>query len=281
MRYSVITPIKNEESYIDLTIESVLSQKILPHKWVIIDDSSTDNTRSIISQYLPDNEFIELISAPEINIVEISARIAKLLNIGYESLRDKPALLLKLDADVFLPQEYSEFFVSEFSNNPTLGIASGCVDYKGTKEKNHDNSLTRGAAKFYRKNCFEEIGQAYLSRGWDTIDNYAAQSLGWETKKYDIYFKHNKEEGEKSGLIMLRYWTGLYNGRVPYYLPYFIFKIIYYTFSRPVILGSLLELIGYFKARFFDRKKPFPGHVSKYIIKIQKQKIIRRFRRNN
>tara|TARA_B000000477_G_scaffold114055_1_gene110055 strand:+ start:773 stop:1618 length:846 start_codon:yes stop_codon:yes gene_type:complete len=281
MRYSVITPIKNEEKYIGLTIDSVLSQKILPYKWVIVDDSSTDNTKSIISQYLPNNEFIELISAPEINMIEISARIAKLLNIGYESLKNKPDLLLKLDADVFLPEEYTEFFLLEFTNNPKLGIASGCVDYKGTKEKNHDNSLTRGAAKFYRKNCFEEIGRAYLSRGWDTIDNYAAQSLGWETKKYDIYFKHNKEEGKKSGLIMLRYWTGLYNGRVPYYLPYFIFKIIYYTFSRPVILGSLLELIGYLKARFFDRKNPFPGHVSKYIIKIQKQKIIRRFRRNN
>ena len=80
---------------------------------------------------------------------------------------------------------------------------------------------------------------------------------------------------------MLRYWTGLYNGRVPYYFPYFILKIIYYTFRRPFILGSLLEFVGYFKARFFDRKKPFPEHVSKYIIKIQKQKIIRKFKRNN
>ena len=197
MRYSIITPIKNEENYIGSTIDSVLAQNILPEKWIIIDDSSTDNTRSVISKFLTDHEFIELISAPKINIKEISARIAKLLNIGYESLKDKPALLLKLDADVFLPKEYSEFLFHSLSNNQQLGIASGCVDYKGIKEKNHDNSLTRGAAKFYRKNCFDEIGQAYLSRGWDTIDNYAAMSLGWETKKYDIYFKHNKKEGKK------------------------------------------------------------------------------------
>tara|TARA_B100000676_G_C18079747_1_gene850321 strand:- start:2892 stop:3737 length:846 start_codon:yes stop_codon:yes gene_type:complete len=281
MRYSIITPIKNEEKYIGSTIDSVLAQNILPEKWIIIDDSSTDNTRSVISKFLTDYEFIELISAPKINIKEISARIAKLLNIGYESLKDKPALFLKLDADVFLPKEYSEFFVSQFSNNPKLGIASGCVDYKGIKEKNYDSSLTRGAAKFYRQNCFDEIGKAYLSRGWDTIDNYAAMSLGWETKKYDIYFKHNKKEGKKSGLIMLRFWTGLYNGRVPYYFPYFILKIIYYLFSRPLILGSFFELLGYFKARFLDRKKPFPEYVSKYIIKIQKQKIITKFKRNN
>ncbi len=281
MRYSIITPIKNEENYIGSTIDSVLAQNILPEKWIIVDDNSTDNTRVVISKYINDNDFIELISVPKININEISARIANLLNIGYSLLREKPALLLKLDADVFLPCDYSEYFISEFINNPKLGIASGCVEYKGKKERNYDNNLTRGAAKFYRTNCFDEIGQAYLSRGWDTIDNYAAISLGWETKKYDIYFKHNKKEGKKSGLIMLRYWTGLYNGRVPYYFPYFILKIIYYTFSRPVILGSLLELAGYFKARFLDKKKPFPEYVSKYIIKIQKQKIIRELKRNS
>ncbi len=281
MRYSIITPIKNEENYIGSTIDSVLAQNILPEKWIIIDDSSTDNTRSVISKFLTEYEFIELISAPKINIKEISARIAKLLNIGYESLNDKPALLLKLDADVFLPKEYSEFFISQFSNNQQLGIASGCVDYKGIKEKNHDNNLTRGAAKFYRKNCFDEIGQAYLSRGWDTIDNYAAMSLGWETKKYDIYFKHNKKEGKKSGLIMLRYWTGLYNGRVPYYFPYFILKIVYYFFSPPIIIGSILELMGYLNSRFITKNRPFPKEVSEYVIKRQKEKTLSPFKREN
>ena len=279
--YSIVTPIKNEERYIAGTIESVLLQKILPKEWIIIDDQSIDSTASIISKYSKEIEFIKLISAPKLNINEISARIAKLLNISYDLLTAKTPLILKLDADVYLPTEYSEYFIAKFNDNPRLGIASGCVNYKGEKEVNHDKSLTRGAAKFYRKKCFDEIGKAYLSRGWDTIDNYAAQSLGWKTKKYDIYFKHNKEEGKKSGLIMLRYWTGLYNGRVPYYFPYFTLKIIYYTFSRPVILGSLLELVGYLKARFFDRKTPFPDYVSKYIIKIQKQKIIRKFKRNN
>ena len=207
----------------------------------------------ILDQYFKhsaNNEFIKLITAPEINIKEISARIAKLLNIGYGLLTNRPPLILKLDADVFLPSEYSEYFISKFNKNPRLGIASGCVEYKGTKEINHDDNLTRGAAKYYRTDCFNEIGHAYLSRGWDTIDNYAAQSLGWKTKKYDIYFKHNKEEGKKSGLIMLRYWTGLYNGRVPYYLPYFIFKIIYYSFSRPVILGSLIEFLAILRQDF-------------------------------
>ena len=133
--------------------------------------------------------------------------------------------------------------------------------------------MTRGAAKIYRSSCFIDIGQAYLSRGWDTMDNYAAQSHGWETKKTDIYFKHNKLEGKKSGVVKLRYWTGLFNGRVPYYFPYFILKIIYYLFSQPIFIGSFIELIGYFFG-ISERKKQFPDHVCKYVRKYQKEKII-------
>ena len=71
---------------------------------------------------------------------------------------------------------------------------------------------------------------------------------------------------------MLRYWTGLYNERVPYYFPYFILKIVYYFFSQPIIIGSLLELIGYLNSRFITKNRPFPKEVSEYVIKRQKEK---------
>jgi len=106
------------------------------------------------------------------------------------------------------------------------------------------------------------------------MDNYAAQTLGWETKKFDIYFAHKKKEGVKSGNIMLRYWTGLYNGRVPYYLPYFLLKIVYYLFESPMIIGSILELYGYIKGRIFEKNNPFPNDVCEYVRKVQKQKIL-------
>ncbi len=75
MQYSIITPVKNEGKYIASTIQSVLEQSVVPDKWIIIDDHSTDQTKEIISEYMSNNNFIELIFAPEINIQEISARI--------------------------------------------------------------------------------------------------------------------------------------------------------------------------------------------------------------
>jgi len=275
MKYNIITPLKNEERFIRNTIISVLNQKQAPKKWLIIDDHSSDNSVSIINDFINKYKFIELIPSPNIELNEISARIAYLFNYGFEKLTNNDEeLLLKLDADVILPPNYCQYFINEFYNNPKLGIASGCAEYNNKKEKNVDDTLTRGAAKFYRVECFKSIGLAYLSRGWDTMDNYAAQSNGWQTRKYNIYFKHEKEEGLKSGLIMLRYWTGLYNGRVPYYLPYFLLKVFYYLFEKPIIIGSIIELIGYLNARMFEKNNPFPDHVCKYVIAIQKRKIV-------
>lgn len=43
-RYVTITPVRDEEAYLGLTLESVVSQTIHPSEWVIVKDGSTDNT---------------------------------------------------------------------------------------------------------------------------------------------------------------------------------------------------------------------------------------------
>ncbi|MCK4830926.1 glycosyltransferase family 2 protein, partial [bacterium] len=50
--YVLITPARNEEDYIEKTIQSVISQTILPAKWVIVSDGSTDLTDEIVEKYI-------------------------------------------------------------------------------------------------------------------------------------------------------------------------------------------------------------------------------------
>ena len=50
-KYVLITPARNEGDYIEKTIQSVISQKIKPVKWVIVSDGSTDDTVAIAQQY--------------------------------------------------------------------------------------------------------------------------------------------------------------------------------------------------------------------------------------
>jgi len=52
LKYTLITPARNEEAHIEKTIRSVVSQTVLPEKWVIVSDGSTDRTDEIVHKYV-------------------------------------------------------------------------------------------------------------------------------------------------------------------------------------------------------------------------------------
>ena len=62
--YVLITPACNEEKFIEKTLQSVVKQTVLPVKWVIVNDGSTDATSSIVRPYLADHRWIELVDLP-------------------------------------------------------------------------------------------------------------------------------------------------------------------------------------------------------------------------
>src|SRR3982751_3081610 len=65
LSYVLVTPAKNEEDFIELTIKSVIQQTVLPLKWVIVSDGSTDRTDEIVKCYAAQYEWIELVRMPE------------------------------------------------------------------------------------------------------------------------------------------------------------------------------------------------------------------------
>jgi len=46
--YVLITPARNEEKHMEELIRSMICQTVLPSKWVIVNDGSTDATASIV-----------------------------------------------------------------------------------------------------------------------------------------------------------------------------------------------------------------------------------------
>jgi len=59
--YILVTPAHNEQGFIEKTIESVIRQTVLPVRWIIVDDSSTDGTGAIVRSYAKDNPLMELL----------------------------------------------------------------------------------------------------------------------------------------------------------------------------------------------------------------------------
>ena len=64
-RYILITPARNEQDYIELTIRSMIQQTALPLRWVIVSDGSTDRTNEIAMRYAAEHEWTDFLLMPE------------------------------------------------------------------------------------------------------------------------------------------------------------------------------------------------------------------------
>ena len=87
LSYALITTALNEEKYIEETIKSVVNQSILPEKWIIIDDGSTDGTYRIIKKYSEQCDWIDIKRMPKNNRHNYAAK-AYNVNMAYKKLKD-------------------------------------------------------------------------------------------------------------------------------------------------------------------------------------------------
>ena len=67
MKYVLITPAHNEETFIEKTLDSMVAQTALPERWVIVDDGSDDRTAEIVARYAERHPWIELIRRPRLS----------------------------------------------------------------------------------------------------------------------------------------------------------------------------------------------------------------------
>ena len=87
---SVLMPAYNAERYIAQAVESVLAQTFTDFEFLIVDDGSTDETRSILERYAGADSRISLVSRPNTGYV---AALNEMLG------RARCPLLARMDAD--------------------------------------------------------------------------------------------------------------------------------------------------------------------------------------
>src|SRR3984885_6411659 len=85
-RYVLITPARNEAQFIELCLQSVVSQTVRPVRWVIVSDGSTDGTDEIVGRYAAENTWIELVRMPERRERNFAGKVYA-FNAGYEKLQ--------------------------------------------------------------------------------------------------------------------------------------------------------------------------------------------------
>src|SRR5262245_22614166 len=118
MKYVLITPARNEQAFIEKTLASVCSQTLLPERWVIVDDGSTDRTAEIVKRYAERFPWIELVRRPQHVDRSFAAKVHA-FNTGLEHLRSVEFEVIgNQDADISFEPDYMEFLMQQFAQDP-------------------------------------------------------------------------------------------------------------------------------------------------------------------
>jgi biofilm PGA synthesis N-glycosyltransferase PgaC len=217
-KFVIITPAYNESQYVERTIESVMRQTVLPAKWIIVDDGSTDATAEIIQHYASKFDAIEYLRREKVPGQSYYGSNVYAIMEGYSAINETEYdFLAVLDADISLPSDYYEQILEQFTLDEKLGVASGVymdlVDGKLRKILN-DRRSTPKAIQVFRKECFEDIG-GYLPMkygGEDTCSCVMARMKGWKSWSFsDISVVHNKPigTGHANNLLKVRFRIGV------------------------------------------------------------------------
>ena len=200
MKIGIVIPAHNEELFLVRCLESFISQTIRPNKLVVVDDNSTDATASIVSRYVIDHPWIQLLRLKSGAGHHPGAKVVHAFNKGYASLGEDFDLIGKFDADIILPSDYFELLLEQFRKNPKLGLCSGILYIKKGDQWEYesiaDRSHVRGPVKLYRKECLDSMNGLRPGLGWDTADEILAQFYGYESKTLpDLKVKHLRPTG--------------------------------------------------------------------------------------
>jgi glycosyltransferase involved in cell wall biosynthesis len=285
--YVLVTAAYNEERLIEQAIDSILSQTILPAKWIIVSDGSTDRTDEIVSRYTAEHDFIQLLRISEDHARNFAAQV-NAINRGLSLLESMDYdFVANIDADITLEPDYFERLLERFRQNPHLGLGGGAIYERygaGGFAERRGNSVTSVAhgCQLFRRECFAVIGAAYLPLPYGGPDTHAeimARMNQWLVASFpDLKVFHHRRTGSVGGV--LRGWFR--QGKMDYSLgtlPLFeFFKLLRRAVMKPYLIGSMARLAGFLDSYWHRERRAIPDDVVVYFRREQRQRMVSLFR---
>ncbi len=123
-KVSIIIPVYNTEQYLRQCLDSVINQTFQDIEIIVVNDSSTDNSVSIIKEYQQKDNRIVLIN------VSNNGGLSKSRNIGIKEAKSK--YIAFVDSDDWIRKDYVEFL---FNNIEKLecDVFAGCYSLYNDK----------------------------------------------------------------------------------------------------------------------------------------------------
>jgi len=253
-RYVLITPCRDEGAFARRTLDSVTAQSVRPALWVIVDDGSSDATPAILAEYAARFDFIRIVRREDRGRRSVGPGVVDAFYAGVETVDlTRFDYLCKLDLDLELPKRYFELLMQRMEAEPRLGTCSGKPYYprsdgRLTSEDCGDETSV-GMTKFYRVECFRQVGGFVHEVMWDGIDCHRCRLLGWIARSWDdpeLRFVHLRPMGSSENGIL----TGrLRSGRGQYFMgtgfAYITASALYRAMRPPLVIGGLAMWWGY------------------------------------
>jgi biofilm PGA synthesis N-glycosyltransferase PgaC len=282
LSYVLITPARNEAEFIELTIKSVVTQTVLPLKWVIVSDGSTDGTDDIVRQYAVDHPWIELLRMPERRERHFAGKVLA-FNAGYERVKDLPYDIIgSLDGDISFDPEYFAFLLTKLADEPTLGLVG--TRFSDPTNFSYDYRFSSieyvtGCCQLFRRACFEQIGGYVPVKGGaiDRIANIACRMKSWKTRTFveKSYLHHRVFGTAEQGRLAARYKDGAKDFAVGTHPVWMIFRVIYQMITKPYVVGALALGWGYLWPHLSGKKRPVSDELVAFNRRDQMQRLKR------
>jgi poly-beta-1,6-N-acetyl-D-glucosamine synthase len=267
--YVLITPARDEAKFIEKTIKSVVAQTVLPLRWVIVSDGSTDGTDEIVNRYLADNPWIELLRMPERKERNFAGKVMA-FNAGYNRISRLPyRYLVCMDADISFEPDYFAYLLGKVGSDSRLGIVGTafreekmCYDYRFVSTEH-----VSGPCQLFRRECFEDIGGYVPIRGGgvDHVAVLTARMRGWKTRCFTekLYF-HREMGSVKHGRLGYKFYLGQQDYRLGSHPLWEVCRVAYQMTKTPWILGGLLIAAGYVFSALTSAKRPIPKELIRF-----------------
>lgn len=264
-----------------MTLASVVNQTILPEKWLIVSDGSTDRTDEIVESYAAQYEWIELFRMPEKKERDFGGK-ARAINAGYERIKNIPHdVVACMDADLTFESDYFEFLLGKFRENEKFGLIGAPFAEKGETYDFRFSSSNHvsGACQVFRRECFETVGGYTISKGGgiDVIAVLTARNAGWLTRTFvEKHSVHHRPMGSAKDkrVLVATFKLGQLGYRLGFHPVWQVFRTIYQMSRKPYVVAGLALFFGYFWAMIRREERP----IGPELVRFQRRDQMKRLR---
>lgn len=206
-------------------------------------------------------------------------KVVRAFYSGYKTIKEHDyEFIVKLDADLYLPNNYFEKVAAAFQEDSNIGLCGGyCVEKKNGKliKARTARDHIRGAIKAYRKQCFEEIGGLQEIWNWDGLDEMRAIYLDWKIKILPLAVIHHRVTTSAYNPIIHSFRSGKEKYREGDDFILALIRSLVRVKRRPFLILGISFFVGYLYSLLTRPTKHVDRDLQKFIRKFHYNRIFK------